>query len=177
MFSTSMMASSTTTPTAITNPASTMVFIVPPVQYSTRAAAISDKRDRHHADQRRPPLEEEDTQHQDDQEASKQQSHGPGCPRDSSMKVAGRKMAVSTAIPVRPGSSCFSASSTPRVTSRVLPQGSFSTISMSPGPPLMTASPISCWWSSTTLATSASRKRRQSLPILQGHLGKFRRST
>src|SRR2546427_9197960 len=35
-----------------------------------------------------------------------------------------------------------SASSTPRVTSRVLAQGNFSTIIMRPGPPLMTASPI-----------------------------------
>src|SRR5437879_6211863 len=42
MFSMSMMASSTTTPTAITNPAKTIVLMVTPCRYSTRAPAISD---------------------------------------------------------------------------------------------------------------------------------------
>ena len=47
------------------------------------------------------------------------------------------------------------ASSTPWVISRVLAHGSFSTTSSSPGSPLMTASPISGWWSSTTFADVA----------------------
>ncbi len=155
MFSTSMMASSTTTPTAITKPASTIVLIVPPVQYSTRAAAISDNgiavtltsAVRHW---NRKTLSTRTTRKQPSSSARLR------LPRDSSMNEAGRNRVVSTAIPVRPGCSSLSASSTPRVTSSVLPHGSFSTISISPGPPLMTASPISCWWSSTTVATSAS---------------------
>ena len=70
------------------------------------------------------------------------------------MKVAGRKMAVSMSMPVRPGCISAIASSTPRVTSRVLAQGSFSTISISPGPPLITASPKSGQVSQTTSPTS-----------------------
>src|SRR5881396_1951093 len=42
MFSMSMMASSTTTPTAITKPARTMVLMVVPRTYRTRAPAIRD---------------------------------------------------------------------------------------------------------------------------------------
>ena len=42
MFSTSMIASSTTSPSAITRPASTIVLSVPPRQCSTSAAASSD---------------------------------------------------------------------------------------------------------------------------------------
>ena len=59
-----------------------------------------------------------------------------------SMKLAGRKMVVSIAMPGRPGAIAASAASTPRVTSRVLPHGSFSTISMMPTLSLMTASPL-----------------------------------
>ena len=78
-----------------------------------------------------------------------------------STKVAGRKMVESISMPGRPGRISSRAASTPRVTSRVLPQGSFSTISMSPGPSLMTASPISGWWSTFRSATSP---RRSGLP-------------
>ena len=42
MFSTSMIASSTTSPIAITRPARTIVLIVAPTQTSTSVAAISD---------------------------------------------------------------------------------------------------------------------------------------
>ncbi len=42
MFSTSMMASSTTEPSATTKPASTMVLIVAPIHDSTTPAATSD---------------------------------------------------------------------------------------------------------------------------------------
>jgi hypothetical protein len=62
---------------------------------------------------------------------------------DASMKVAGRKIVGSISMPGRPGSSSSSASSTPRVTSSVLAQGSFSTMSMRPGPSFTTASPVS----------------------------------
>ncbi len=60
---------------------------------------------------------------------------------DSSMKVAGRKIVSSILMPVRPGFSSSNAASTPCVTSRVFAHGSFSTMSISPGPSLMTASP------------------------------------
>jgi hypothetical protein len=76
---------------------------------------------------------------------------------DVSMNVAGRKMLESMPTPGRPGFSCSRASSTPLVTSRVLAHGSFSTMSMSPSPSLMTASPMSGWWSRTRSATSLRR--------------------
>ena len=70
------------------------------------------------------------------------------------MNVAGRKISESISIPGSPGFSDSSAASTPRVTSSVLAQGSFSTIIIRPGPSLMTASPIIGQVSQTTLATS-----------------------
>ena len=76
---------------------------------------------------------------------------------DVSMNVAGRKMVESISSPGRPGAMTARASSTPRVTSRVLAQGSFSTMSIRPGPPLMTASPIMGGKVVTTSATSARR--------------------
>lgn len=69
------------------------------------------------------------------------------------MNVAGRKIAESISMPCNPGSSSASAASTSRVSSRVLPHGNFSTMSIRPGPSLMTASPMSGWWSMSTLAT------------------------
>ena len=69
-------------------------------------------------------------------------------------KVAGRKIVVSIVMPGRPGRISSMAFSTPLVTSTVLPQGSFSTTSISPGPSLMTASPARFGVSCTTLATS-----------------------
>src|SRR5262249_39191435 len=75
----------------------------------------------------------------------------------SSMKVAGRKIWASMSTPCRPGLSAASASSTPRVTSSVLAHGSFSTIIMRPGPPLMTPSPIIGQVSHFTSATSPRR--------------------
>ena len=74
---------------------------------------------------------------------------------DSSIKVAGRKISMRRSrCPGRPGWRSWSASSTPRVTSSVFAHGSFSTISIRPGPPLMTASPMSGWWSTRTSANS-----------------------
>ncbi len=79
-----------------------------------------------------------------------------------SMKLAGRKMVESVWMPPSPGRSAASASSTPRVTSRVLAPGSLEITSSRLGPSETRASPISGWWSETTLATSPSR----SLPLV-----------
>jgi hypothetical protein len=59
---------------------------------------------------------------------------------DISMNVAGRKMRESTSTPGIAGFSASRPASTPRVTSRVLAPGCFSTISISPMPSLITAS-------------------------------------
>ena len=64
---------------------------------------------------------------------------------ESSMNVAGRKIVVSKCMPGRPGSIDLRAASTPWVTLRVLPHGSFSTTSSSPGRPSITASPMIGW--------------------------------
>ena len=73
---------------------------------------------------------------------------------DRSMNVAGRKMVGSISTSVRPGRSASRAASTWRVTSSVLPQGCFSTISSRPGPSLMIASPMGGGEPSVTVATS-----------------------
>ncbi len=78
-----------------------------------------------------------------------------------SMKVAGRKIVLSTTMPSRPGASWARVSSTPLVTSRVFAQGSFSTISMSPSPSLITASPLRGW---KPRFTSAMSPRRMGAP-------------
>ncbi len=59
------------------------------------------------------------------------------------MKLAWRKMCVSTWIPGRPGCSAANALRIPFVTSIVFAPGNFSITSMIPGPPLTTAVPIS----------------------------------
>ena len=74
--------------------------------------------------------------------------------RAVSIKVAGRKIVVSISISPRPGRRASSASSTPRVTSSVLPQGYFSTINNKPGRPLMIASPMAGGAPIRTLPTS-----------------------
>ena len=56
--------------------------------------------------------------------------------------------------PGNPGFIASRAASTPRVTSSVLPQGNFSMISISPGPSLITASPIIPCGPNTIFATS-----------------------
>ena len=131
MFSMSMMASSTTTPTAITNPARIMVLMVAPRMYSTRAPAISDSgiattlinAARH--SKRNAPSTRMTSRHPISKALVRFLSA-------SSMKVAGRKMWASISIPGRPGFSAARAASTPRVTSSVLAHGSFSTIIMRP---------------------------------------------
>jgi hypothetical protein len=64
---------------------------------------------------------------------------------DCSMNVAGRKISASTSTPGRPALSCVIALSTPLVTSTVFAPRYFWTIRSSPGPPLTTPSPQSCW--------------------------------
>ncbi len=64
-----------------------------------------------------------------------------------SMKLACRKIVVSKWIPGSPGCMDAITSSTPLVICSVLAQGSFSTTSRMPGESLITAEPISGWWS------------------------------
>ena len=70
MFSTSMIASSTTSPSAITSPASTIVLIVAAAQVQHQRRGQQRQRDRRQADQRRPPVEQERDQDDDHQHAA-----------------------------------------------------------------------------------------------------------
>jgi hypothetical protein len=132
MFSTSMMASSTTTPTEITRPARIIVLIVVARRYSTNPAASSDSG-------MATALMTAARQSYRNRTRIRITSSEPSSsarlrlPMAASTKVAGRKMVESISMPGRPGRISWSATSTPRVTSRVLPQGSFSTISIRPG--------------------------------------------
>ena len=138
----SMIASSTTTPTATANPARIIVLMVAPVMSSTIAAVARDSgiasrltsAARHW---NRNVISTNTTRMQ---------------PRITerlrlwmavSMKLAWRKMCESMRTPRRPGASRASARSTPLVTCRVLAPGNFSTTIIRPGPPLITASPVS----------------------------------
>ena len=156
MFSTSMMASSTTSPSAITSPAMTIVFSVRPSAEMTTTAATSDsgmavklmnavrqsKRNSTRIAATRPqPIS----------------SAWLRFAMERSMKVAGRKIVGSTSRPVSPGFNASSAASTRRVTSSVLPSGCFSTISNSPGTSLMMASPMAGGEPISTSATSMTR--------------------
>ena len=158
IFSTSMIASSTTSPSAMTRPAIIITLIVAPDQSSIRPAPSSDsgiatrlivacrqsrvKRNSTAATSAQPII-----------------SARVRLSIERSMKVAGRKMVVSTFTSLRPGFSSANAASTARVSSSVLAVGCFSTISMMPGPSSMMALPIGALKPSTTRATS---------PILTG---------
>src|SRR6478672_6411548 len=153
MFSMSMMASSTTTPTAITSPARTIVLMVASRTSSTVSAPSSDNGI---ATALMTALRHSNRN-------SSRITMTRRAPRNSalvrlsmaiSMNVAGRKIVLSTSTPGRPGSSCCSTSSTPSVTSSVLAHGSFSTMSINPSPSLITASPFSGWWLVSMSATS-----------------------
>ncbi len=153
MFSMSMMASSTTTPTAITSPARTIVLMVASRTSSTVSAPSSDNG----------IATALMTALRHSKRNSSRITMTRRAPRNSalvrlsmaiSMNVAGRKIVLSTSTPGRPGSSCCSTSSTPSVTSSVLAHGSFSTMSISPSPSLITASPFSGWWLVSMSATS-----------------------
>ena len=179
MFSTSMMASSTTTPTAITSPASTIVLIVPPVQYSTRAAAISDngiavtltRAVRHW---NRKTLSTKDVK-----KAAQQQREAQVAERLLDEPRRAGTGWCSTAVPVRvPAGSPLERFLDPAGDFEgVAPTAAFRRSASGPGPPLITASPISCWWSSTTVATSASFRGRQSLRVPPVAPGNVRRRT
>ena len=99
-----------------------------------------------------------------DEQRAQDQRRASGGRCASSTKLAGRKMVVSISMPGSPGRISSMASSTPSVTSRVLPHGSFSTMSMRPGPSLITASPVSGWWSVATSATSPMRSDGRPAP-------------
>ena len=155
-FSMSMIASSTMSPSAITNPARTIVLIVTPRHDRTRPAAISESGMAvmlisavRHSKRNAPSM--------------RIMSSAPRIiapPRLSmafSMNVAGRKIVESISIPGRPGRSSSSAASSPAVTSAVFAHGSFWTTSRRPGPSSMTASPMSGGVSMTTSATSFRR--------------------
>ena len=156
MFSTSMIASSTTSPSAMTKPANTIVLIVAPHSVSTTTAAINDSGI---------AVRLMSAVRQSNKKTIRITTTSTH-PMNSawlrllsarSMNVAGRKMVGSTSTSFSPGRSASSAASTRRVTSSVFPSGCFSTINNSPGPSLMIASPIGGGEPMTTSATSPSR--------------------
>ena len=128
-----MMASSTTTPMATTSPASTITLTVAPARSSTSTAATSDSgmairlmnAVRH---SNRNAMMIRITSRMPMNIARVRLSI------DCSMKVAGRKIVVSTSMPGSPGCISAMASSTPRVTSIVLAPRNFWTTSIRPGP-------------------------------------------
>ena len=156
MFSTSMIASSTTTPIATTNPASTITFTVSPRRSRMSSAPSRDngiairlmKAVRH---------SKEGNDDQDDQQDPDQHGHGEIVDRLLD-EGGGPKIVVSTVMPGKQACSSLIAASTPRVTSSVLAPRNFWTTSMMPGPSLMTASPIRGPWSMATSPMSASRR-------------------
>ena len=153
MFSTSMIASSTTTPTAITNPARIIVLRVAPRASSTSPPATRDSgmatrliRAVRHSNRKAASTIITSTHPRTRARVRLSKA--------SWMKSAGRKIDESISRPGRPGRSSASAASTSRVACSVLAHGYLNTTSMSPGPSLMTASPNSGQVSSTTSATS-----------------------
>ena len=156
MFSTSMMASSTTSPSAITRPGEDHRVDRPATVVQHERRGDQRQRDGGAADHRGAPVEEKHHQDDDDQHAADAGATGSGCRSDISMNVAGRKMVGSTSTSSSPGAAPRARARRPRVTSSVLPPGCFSTISSRPGPSLMMASPIGGGKPSVTSATSPS---------------------
>ena len=99
-----MIASSTTMPTAMTKPASTIVLIDAPRKYSTSTAATSDSGIDTRLISAVAPLVQEGDEDQDDQRAADDQRDGQVA-KDVSMNVAGRKIVASISIPGKPGRS------------------------------------------------------------------------
>ena len=167
MFSTSMMASSTTSPRAITSPAITIVLRVMPRAVSTTTA---DTRDRGMAVRLMTAVRQSNRK-ATRMTATSPQPRSKAWPRLAtarSTNVAGRKMVGSMSTAVRPGANSRNASSTRRDTSSVFPSGCFSTISSSPGVPsaatppavgraTMMASPMAGGEPIRTVATSPRR--------------------
>ena len=156
MFSTSMMASSTTTPIATTNPARTITLMVAPWRSRAITAASSDSGI---------AIRLMNAVRKANRKAAMISTTSPTpmisavlrLSSDCSTNVAGRKIVASISMPGRPGRSSSIALSIPSVTSIVLAPRNFCTMSMRPGPSLMTPSPHSGWKSSLTLATSEMR--------------------
>ena len=141
MFSMSMIASSTTTPTATANPASTIVLIVDPASSSTIAAVTSDSG----IASRLTSAARHWNKNASSTNTTRMQPRSTDRPRlwiAVSMNAACRKMPASTWMPRRPGASSASAWSTPLVTCSVFAPGNFSTTIIRPGPPSTTASPV-----------------------------------
>ncbi len=156
MFSTSIIASSTTSPSAITSPAITIVLSVKPNAVSsttaeTRDNGIAIKLMSAVRQSKRKITRISTTRAQPMSNASLRLLMA------RTTNVAGRKILLSTLIPVRPGFSSSSAASTRRVTSSVFPWGCFSTMSNNPGPASMIASPIGGGEPNCTSATSPMR--------------------
>ena len=102
MFSMSMMASSTTTPTAITRPARIIVLIVAPeVEHQQRRH--QRHRDGDHADQRRCATRRGTAARIDHDQHKPSSSASVRLWIAVSMKSAGRKIVVSMSMPGRPG--------------------------------------------------------------------------
>ena len=141
MFSTSMIASSTTSPTAIARPASTIVLMLIFICIRTMTALTIDSgiavrlmtAVRH---SNRNAIKMRLTRMQPRIMAKRRLA------RAISMKVAGRKMRAVTLTPGMLGLSASMAFSTSRVTSRVLAQGNFSTTTKSPASSWITPSPM-----------------------------------
>ena len=131
MFSTSMIASSTTTPMATTSPASTITLSVAPARSRTSIAATRDSgmairlmKAVRHSNSRLAMIN-----------TTRPMPISMAVVRlsiDCSMNVAGRKIVVSIAMPGRPGFISSIACSTPRVTSIVLAPRYFCTTSKRP---------------------------------------------
>ena len=161
MFSTSMIASSTTSPIAITSPARTIVLIVAPIGRQHERRGDQRQRDRRQADHGRPPVEQERrrritiTRTQPISIASREVVERPLDERGRAEDGRDR-----CRRPSSPGLRSSRAFSTFWVTSSVLPVGCFSTIRSRPSPSLITASPIGGGKPILTSATSPSRKRR-----------------
>ena len=159
MFSTSMIASSTTTPMATTRPASTITLSVAPARSRTKIAATSDNgmaiklmNAVRHSNSRLAMIN-----------TTRPTPISMAVVRlsmDCSMNVAGRKIVVSIAMSGRPGFISAIACSIPRVTSMVFAPRYFCTTSKRPSPSLTTASPISGPGSTTTLPRSPIRTIR-----------------
>ena len=110
MFSMSMMASSTTTPSAITRPASTIVLIVAPRSVEHQPRRDQRQRDGDQADERRPPLEQERDRARAPRAAQPRSSASVRLWMAISMKVGGPEdRRVDRRRPGRPGRSSSSA--------------------------------------------------------------------
>ena len=113
MFSMSMMASSTTTPRAMTKPGEHHRVDRGARAVEHQPGGHQRQRNRHHADQRGPPLVEEERRARGPRADEPSSSALVRLSIASSMKVAGRKIVVSISMPGSPGRSSSSAASTP----------------------------------------------------------------